>query len=152
MSLPGTTTQAAVNILEASIQQRAAVSKAFEAQKTALQEAVTAQKATAMHQLAEARKALSAQEAEVHIQAARSATENLATLSKKALAGKEPAPAPDLPGAQGFEPSALIGHLTRVIKETVATEVNAQLDKMIERAEATAEAAAKEQDAKGGKE
>ncbi len=143
MNLPGTTTQAAVNILEASIQQRDAVSKAFEAQKTALQEAVTAQKATATLQLAEARKALSAQEAEIHIQAARSATENLAALSKKALSGKESAAGLDLPAGEGFEPSALIGHLTQVIKETVATEVNARLDKMIRQAQAAA---------KGGKE
>ncbi len=141
MNLPGTTTQAAVNILEASIQQRDAVSKAFEAQKTALKEAVTAQKATAMQQLAKARKALSAQEAEVQIQAARSATENLAALSKKALAGNKPAggtgdktPA----GKTSLDPSGLIEHLTEVIKETVITEVRAQLDSMIKQAEAAA--------------
>ncbi len=150
MNLPGTTTQAAVSILEASIQQRDAVSKAFEAQKTALKEAVTAQKATAMQQLAEARKALSAQEAEVQIQAARSATENLAALSKKALAGNELAggagnetPA----GKASFDPSSLVKHLTEVIKETVATEVNARLDSMIEQAQATA-TTAKDQDGK----
>ncbi len=91
-----TTVQNALNILEASLVQREAVEKAFEAQRSAVSEAVSAQKAAAMQQLAEARKTISAQEADKQMSAAQHATQSLANVTRKVFnqkpgADKDPA-------------------------------------------------------------
>ncbi|TNE62647.1 MAG: hypothetical protein EP335_11690 [Alphaproteobacteria bacterium] len=83
-----TTVQRAVNILEAAAIQREAINKAFLAQKEAMQDAVEAQRASALQQLAEARHQHSAQQAKLRMSEAQSATSALANATREAVGGE----------------------------------------------------------------
>lgn len=84
-----TTTQKAMNIMEASVIQRKAVAEAFEAQKKAITGAVEEQRALAMQQMATTQKKYAVTEAHKKQLAAQEATKNLGVLTREAL-GERP--------------------------------------------------------------
>ena len=85
-----TTTQKAMNIMEASVIQRKAVAEAFEAQKKAITGAVEEQRALAMQQMAATQKKYAVTEAHEKQLVAQEATKNLGVLTREAL-GEKPA-------------------------------------------------------------
>lgn len=85
-----TTTQKAMNIMEASVIQRKAVAEAFEAQKKAITGAVEEQRALAMQQMAATQKKYAVTEARKKQLTAQEATKNLGILTREAL-GEKPA-------------------------------------------------------------
>lgn len=87
-----TTTQKAMNIMEASVIQQKAVAEAFEAQKAAITGAVQEQRAMAMQQMAVAQKKYTAMTAQKKTQEAEDATKTLGMMTREAM-GQAPAAA-----------------------------------------------------------
>lgn len=84
-----TTVQRAMNVMEAAVIQRQAISEAYEAQKAAIEESVVAQRAATMQQIAQAKSQQSQLRASETMRDAQQATRNMTAVARDAFHGAE---------------------------------------------------------------
>ncbi|WP_417460705.1 hypothetical protein [Kordiimonas sp.] len=98
----GTTSDRAMNIIQASVIQREAISKAYEAQKKNINDAVKEQRVAAMEQMTTAKKQFTERDAIEKMQQAQSATRNLVSTGENPAGSTgvtAPAPQQSIPQA-----------------------------------------------------
>lgn len=147
----GTTSDRAMNIIQASVIQREAITQAYEAQKKSINDAVQKQRVSAMEQMNTARNQLNEREAREKMQQAQSSNVNPASATAPqagAIPGARPAtqaqhptaaqpqPAPShatTPAANpGLAPEAPIANeLANTIRAIISEEVDKQLKELL---------------------